>query len=105
MFESVCVLMGLVRRQSCQKFVLISAPRTGSQALNRHRSKSEPAITVQNVSVADGGNAIVGNVTQHANVMVSDTRAAAAAAARGVPISDLSEPEPDPVDVGLTAQA
>jgi len=33
------------------------------EALNRHRSKSEPAITVQNVSVSDGGNAIVGNVT------------------------------------------
>lgn len=36
------------------------------EALTRHRSRGEPAITVQNVSVADGGNAIVGNVTQHA---------------------------------------
>ncbi len=36
------------------------------EALNRHRSNGEPAITVQNVSVADGGKAIVGNVTQHA---------------------------------------
>ena len=42
------------------------------EALNRHRSQSEPAITVQNVSVADGGNAIVGNVTQHASVIVAD---------------------------------
>jgi hypothetical protein len=42
------------------------------EALNRHRSQSEPAITVQNVSVANGGNAIVGNVTQHASVIVSD---------------------------------
>jgi hypothetical protein len=41
------------------------------EALNRHRNKGEPAVTVQNVSVADGGNAIVGNVTQHASVMVS----------------------------------
>ncbi len=41
-------------------------------ALNRYRSQSEPAITVQNVSVADGGNAIVGNVTQHASVVVKD---------------------------------
>jgi len=41
------------------------------EALNRYRSQSEPAITVQNVSVADGGNAIVGNVTQHRNVIVS----------------------------------
>lgn len=49
------------------------------EALNRHRSRGEPAITVQNLSVADGGNAIVGNVTQHGNVIVSDRTAAAAA--------------------------
>ncbi|WP_407166578.1 hypothetical protein [Bradyrhizobium sp. ORS 111] len=42
------------------------------EALNRYRSHGEPAITVQNVKVEDGGNAIVGNVTQHANVIVSD---------------------------------
>jgi hypothetical protein len=42
------------------------------EALNRYRSHGEPAITVQNVSVGDGGKAIVGNVTQHANVIVSD---------------------------------
>jgi hypothetical protein len=42
------------------------------EALNRYRNKGEPAITVQNVSVADGGKAIVGNVTQHASVTVSD---------------------------------
>jgi hypothetical protein len=43
-------------------------------ALNRHRSRGEPAITVQNVSVGDGGKAIVGNVTQHRNVIVGDKR-------------------------------
>jgi hypothetical protein len=48
-------------------------------ALNRHRSHGEPAITVQNVSVGDGGKAIVGNVTQHASVIVSDRRPASAA--------------------------
>src|SRR5256885_673149 len=42
------------------------------EALNRYRSQGEPAITVQNVSVGDGGKAIVGNVTQHASVIVSD---------------------------------
>ena len=42
------------------------------EALNRYRSRGEPAITVQNVSVSDGGNAIVGNVTQHASVIVKD---------------------------------
>jgi hypothetical protein len=45
------------------------------EALGRYRNSGEPAITVQNVSVGDGGNAIVGNVTQHAGVIVSDKRA------------------------------
>jgi hypothetical protein len=49
------------------------------EALSRHRSHGEPAITVQNVSVADGGNAIVGNVTQHASVIVSDKSPASTA--------------------------
>jgi hypothetical protein len=44
------------------------------EALNRYRSHGEPAITVQNVSVGDGGKAIVGNVTQHASVIVSDKK-------------------------------
>lgn len=48
-------------------------------ALNRYRSHSEPAVTVQNVSVADGGKAIVGNVTQHRNLIVADKSTAAAA--------------------------
>jgi hypothetical protein len=41
------------------------------EALTRYRNNGEPAITVQNVSVGDGGKAIVGNVTQHASVNVS----------------------------------
>jgi len=48
------------------------------EALNRYRSHGEPAITVQNVSVGDGGKAIVGNVTQHASVIVSDKKPASA---------------------------
>jgi hypothetical protein len=48
------------------------------EALNRYRSNREPAVTVQNVSVGDGGRAIVGNVTQHASVIVSDKGAAEA---------------------------
>ena len=47
------------------------------EALNRYRNNGEPAITVQNVSVGDGGKAIVGNVTQHASVIVSDKSAGA----------------------------
>jgi hypothetical protein len=45
---------------------------TQMEALNRYRNNSEPAITVQNVSVQDGGKAIVGNVTQHTSVVVSE---------------------------------
>ncbi len=45
------------------------------EALNRHRSHGEPAITVQNVSVADGGKAIVGNVTQHVSTPDRDAQA------------------------------
>jgi hypothetical protein len=76
------------------------------EALNRHRSHGEPAITVQNVSVRDGGNAIVGNVTQHASVIVSDkNRATAVTAARSVPMPELSEREHEPVDARLEAKA
>lgn len=46
------------------------------EALNRYRSHGEPAITVQNVSVGDGGKAIVGNVTQHASMIVADKKPA-----------------------------
>ncbi len=47
----------------------VSGPDRGAEPLPE---PGEPAITVQNVSVGDGGNAIVGNVTQHASVIVSD---------------------------------
>jgi hypothetical protein len=53
------------------------------EALNRYRSHGEPAITVQNVKVEDGGNAIVGNVTQQRNVIVSDERPTSVAKAKG----------------------
>ncbi len=42
------------------------------EALNRYRNNGEPAITVQNVSIQDGGKAIVGNVTQHTSMILSD---------------------------------
>jgi len=48
------------------------------EALNRYRNQGEPAITVQNVSVQDGGKAIVGNVTQHTRVVAPDHGAAIA---------------------------
>jgi hypothetical protein len=52
------------------------------EALGRYRSHGAPAITVQNLSVGDGGKAIVGNVTQHARMIVSDKNQAAAARRR-----------------------
>ena len=63
------------------------------EALNRHRSQSEPAITVQNVSVSDGGNAIVGNVTQHASMIVSDKNRAPGA--RSAPKASGARPRRD----------
>lgn len=42
------------------------------EALNRHRGSGERPITVQNLSVQDGGSAIVGNVAQHAHLTVGE---------------------------------
>jgi len=41
------------------------------EALNRHRSNGACAITVQNLSVQDGGKAVVGHFTQHANLITA----------------------------------
>jgi hypothetical protein len=69
------------------------------EALTRYRDTGEPAITVQNVRVQDGGNAIVGNVTQHANVIVPDkSRATAEARRRARP--DRGARQSDGVDAG-----
>lgn len=46
------------------------------EALSRHRNNGERGITVQNLSVQDGGKAIVGNVTQHAGVIIAEAGAA-----------------------------
>jgi hypothetical protein len=74
--------------------------------IRRYRTNGEPAITVQNVSVGDGGKAIVGNVTQHASVIVSDKNPAPAAAeVRRVPMPGLSEREHEPVDARRQAKA
>jgi hypothetical protein len=73
------------------------------EALNRYRSHGEPAITVQNVSVGDGGKAIVGNITQHASVIVSDKNPASAA--RSVPKAAGSKRGHDSADAKREAQA
>jgi hypothetical protein len=73
------------------------------EALNRYRSQGEPAITVQNVSVGDGGKAIVGNVTQHASVIVSDK--SPASAARNGPKAARSRRGPASADAKREAPA
>ena len=73
------------------------------EALNRYRSHGEPAITVQNVSVGDGGKAIVGNITQHASVIVSDKNPASAA--RNAPKASGSKRRRDSADAKRAAQA
>ena len=76
------------------------------EALNRYRNNGEPAITVQNVSVGDGGKAIVGNVTQHASVIVSDKRPTPVVTdARMVSMPDCGAREHDPLDAKRQAQA
>jgi hypothetical protein len=73
------------------------------EALNRYRNHGEPAITVQNVSVGDGGKAIVGNVTQHASVIVSDNNPAAAAT--DAPMPDRGGRKRDSASARRKAQA
>ncbi len=73
------------------------------EALNRYRSQGEPAITVQNVSVGDGGKAIVGNVTQHARLIVADK--GPASAARNAAKTAGSPRRRAPADDGRPAQA
>ncbi|MGY4572959.1 hypothetical protein [Bradyrhizobium sp. USDA 3256] len=72
-------------------------------ALNRHRSHGEPAITVQNVKVKDGGNAIIGNVTQHASVIASDNNPASAA--RNAAKASRARRRQNSADAGRDAQA
>lgn len=50
------------------------------EALNRHRSNGACAITVQNLSVQDGGKAVVGHFTQHASLIAAQPGLADAAA-------------------------
>ncbi|MCC8964407.1 hypothetical protein H8A95_19315 [Bradyrhizobium sp. Pear76] len=73
------------------------------EALNRYRSRGEPAITVQNVKVEDGGKAIVGNVTQHARVIVSDQTPTSAA--RTAPKASRARRRREAADSTQAAQA
>jgi hypothetical protein len=70
-----------------------------TEALKRYRSGGEPNVTVQHVSVSDGGQTIVGNVTARATPAgtPASRRARPRAAAPKPPISP-----PAPADVPMT---
>lgn len=70
------------------------------ETFKRCRSGGEQQVTVQNVSVTDGGQAIVGNVTQAAHPAVPEERVMATPAltdARQPAMEILAEPERRPV--------
>lgn len=73
------------------------------EALNRHRGNGERPITVQNLSVQDGGKAIVGNVTQHAHLTAAEPGTATDAGL--VPSREAGEREHDRAEAmqGATA--
>ena len=62
---------------SFNKFVRTFVSLT--EALKRYRTVSEQNVTVQNLSVRDGGQAIVGNVTQNAPAAPTDKSVSPAA--------------------------
>jgi hypothetical protein len=69
---------------------------TQMEALKRYRTGGEQKVTVQHVSVSDGGQAIVGNVTQAAREAVpqkpaDETRALTDARQPAMPIIDNPE--------------
>ena len=94
---------GRVRRRGNFAVACFTSFPVQIEALNRYRSHGEPANTVQNVSVRDGGKAIVGNVTQHASVIVSDKKAASAA--RKAPKNSGSKRRHADADAKRQAQA
>ena len=73
-------------------------------ALKRYRSSGEQSVTVQNVSVRDGGQAIVGNVTQQAREIAPDKVSPPALAdARIPPMEPIDERAKEPLTSILTS--
>ena len=73
---------------------------TQMEALKRYRRGGEQRVTVQHVSVSDGGQAIVGNVTQAPRVTKPDkamNSPPALADAQTAPMTNLGERAPVPV--------
>jgi hypothetical protein len=70
------------------------------ETLKRYRTGSEQNVTVQNVSVRNGGQAIVGNVTQNAPAVPTDKSAVSPAAitdARMEPMEIIGNPEQEAI--------
>jgi hypothetical protein len=69
------------------------------EALKRYRTGGEQKVTVQHVSVSEGGQAIVGNVTQAAHEIASENAANLSPTlsdARGPPMQIIGETEREP---------
>jgi hypothetical protein len=71
------------------------------EALKRYRTGGEQKVTVQHVSVSQGGQAIVGNVTQGAreSAPAKPSITPALTDARQAPMTILGEPERVPVEL------
>jgi hypothetical protein len=69
------------------------------EAFNRYQNGGEQKVTVQQVSVSEGSQAIVGNVTQNALVKPADETPTLTDARQPAmpPISDKPEREPVPL--------
>jgi hypothetical protein len=73
---------------------------TQMEALKRYRTGGEQKVTVQHVSVSEGGQAIVGNVTQAAHETAPEKTAKAMPAltdAQQTPMTIVGEPERAPI--------
>ena len=78
------------------------------ETLKRYRTGNEQNVTVQNVSVGHGGQAIVGNVTQNAPAVPTDKSAVSPAAitdARVQPMEIIGNPEQDVIPAKLKSNS
>lgn len=67
------------------------------EGFKRLQSSGEPSVTVQNVSVNDGGQAIVGNVTQNSSPAAATALPRAITDARIDPMPIIENPAPEVV--------
>ena len=92
-----------IDQQDSSERVFSKATRTfpvQMEAIKRYRSNGEQGVTVQNVSVKDGGQAIVGNFTQNAPAVPADKSAVSPAAitdARMEPMEIIGNPEQEAI--------